>query len=136
MNLTRSHMTIFSSTYKSQMIVKVKFVNSVKYQSVTIKMKRMEYGFIYACSSSLSHVSFQHFNKMVVIRVDLLNVRCATFSDFLYYDMLKFLSQENGVALHCCFPYKLFQDYLKSIYYRFFFLTSGQCALIKIESTT
>ena len=43
MNLTRSHMTIFSSTYKSQMMVKVKFVNSVKYQSVTITMKRREY---------------------------------------------------------------------------------------------
>ena len=42
MNLTRPHMTIFLSVYKSQMMVKVKFVNSVKYQSVTIKMKRRE----------------------------------------------------------------------------------------------
>ena len=40
MNLARSHMTIFSSAYKSQMMVKVKSVNSVKYQSVTIKMKQ------------------------------------------------------------------------------------------------
>ena len=39
MNLTRFHMTIFSSAYKSQMMVKVKFVNSVKYQSVTIEIK-------------------------------------------------------------------------------------------------
>ena len=37
MNLTRSHMTIFSYAYKSQMMVKMKFVNSVKYQSVTIE---------------------------------------------------------------------------------------------------
>ena len=43
MNLTRSHMTIFSSAYKSQMMIKVKFVNSLKYQSVTIKIKRREY---------------------------------------------------------------------------------------------
>ena len=42
MNITRSHMTIFSSAYKSQMMVKVKFVNSLKYQSVTIKMKWTE----------------------------------------------------------------------------------------------
>ena len=46
MNLTRSHMSIFSSAYKSQMMVKVKFVNSVKYQSVTIKMKRGSIGYI------------------------------------------------------------------------------------------
>ena len=43
MNLTRSHMTILSFTYKSQMMVKVKFVNSIKYQNVTIKIKRREY---------------------------------------------------------------------------------------------
>ena len=35
-------MTIFSSAYKSQMMVKVKFVNSVRYQSVTIKMHETE----------------------------------------------------------------------------------------------
>ena len=42
MNLTRSYMTIFSTAYKSQIMVKVKFVNNVKYQSVIIKVKRMK----------------------------------------------------------------------------------------------
>ena len=42
MNLTISHMIIFLSMYKSQMMVKIEFANSVKYQSVTIKMKRRE----------------------------------------------------------------------------------------------
>ena len=46
MNLTRPHMTIFSSAYKSQIMVKVKFMNSVKYQSVTIKMKQREYNIL------------------------------------------------------------------------------------------
>ena len=40
MNLTRFHITIFASAYKSQIMVKVKFINSVKYKSVTFKMKQ------------------------------------------------------------------------------------------------
>lgn len=37
MNLTRSRMTIFSLMYKSQNIVKVEYVTSVKSQNVSTK---------------------------------------------------------------------------------------------------
>ena len=72
LNLIRSHMTIFSSAYKSQMMVKVKFVNSVKYQNVTIKMKRNEY-IILLPSHNIMLVSFLHGLKDVTLTFNIFN---------------------------------------------------------------
>ena len=55
MNLIRSHMTILSSAYKLQMMVKVKFVNSVKRQSVYHEIHNNEHQRNYICVPNLNN---------------------------------------------------------------------------------